>query len=63
MAAVGSVWTRPPVALRILGELVAAMVDLPRWGAGLALGLGARLGSALVRRRMLRRSYLGPLLE
>jgi hypothetical protein len=63
MAAVGSAWTRPPVALRFLGELVAVTVDLPRWGAGLALGLVARLGAALLGRRILRRSYLGPLIE
>jgi hypothetical protein len=63
MAAVGSVWTRPPTALRILGELVALTAELPRWGASMALGLGARLGAALVGRRMLRRSYLGPLIE
>jgi hypothetical protein len=63
MAAVGSVWARPPTAVRILGELVAVMADLPRWGAGLALGLGVRLGSAVVGRRVLRQSYLGPLLE
>jgi hypothetical protein len=63
MVAVGSVWSRPPAPLRILGELAAVTADLPHWVAGIALGLGARLGSALVRRRMLRRSYLGPLLE
>jgi hypothetical protein len=63
MAAVGTVWTRPPAALRILGELVAVMAELPRWSAGMALELGARLGAAVVGRRVLRRSYLGPLLE
>ena len=63
MAALDSVWTRPPAALRILGELVAVTLDLPRWWASMALGLGARLGAALVGRRMLRRSYLGPLIE
>lgn len=63
MAAVGSVWERPPAPLRILGELAAVTADLPNRVAGVALGLGARLGSALVRRSMLRRSYLGPLFE
>jgi hypothetical protein len=63
MAAVGSVWARPPTALRILGELVAVTAELPRWGLNLALGLAARLGAALMGRRMLRRSYLGPLIE
>jgi len=63
MAAVGSVWTRPPTALRILGELAAVTAELPRWVVGLALALAARLGAALVGRRMLRRSYLGPLIE
>ena len=63
MAAVGSVWARPPTALRILGELVAVSAELPRWGFNLALGFAARLGAALVGRRMLRRSYLGPLIE
>jgi hypothetical protein len=63
MAAVGSVWSRPPTALRVLGELAAVTADLPHWVAGIALGLGARLGSALVRRRVLRQSYLGPLFE
>ena len=63
MAAVGSVWTRPPTALRILGELVALTAELPGWGVSMALGLGASLGAALVGRRMLRRSYLGPLIE
>jgi hypothetical protein len=63
MAAVVSASTRPPAALRILGELVAGMAKLPRRGAGMALGVGARLGAALAGRRMLRRSYLGPLIE
>lgn len=63
MAAVGTVWTRPPAALRILGEVAAVMAELPRWWAGMALDLGTRLGAAVVRRRVLRRSYLGPLLE
>jgi len=63
MAAVGSVWARPPTALRILGELVAVTAELPRWGLSLALGLAVRLGAALMGRRMLRRSYLGPLIE
>ena len=63
MAAVGSVWTRPPTALRILGELVGLTAELPGWGVSMALGLGASLGAALVGRRMLRRSYLGPLIE
>ena len=63
MAAVGSVWSRPAAPLRILGEVLAAIADLPRLLLGVALGVGARLGSALVGRRMLRRGYLGPLLE
>jgi hypothetical protein len=63
MAAVGSVWARPPTALRILGDLVAVTTELPRWGVSVALGLGARVGAALVGRRILRRSYLGPLIE
>jgi hypothetical protein len=63
MAALDSVWTRPPGALRALGELVALTLDLPRWWASAALGLSARLGAALMGRRMLRRSYLGPLIE
>ena len=63
MAALDSVWARPPAALRTLGEWVAVTLDLPRWWASMALGLGARLGAALVGRRMLRRSYLGPLIE
>jgi len=63
MAAVGSVWTRPPAVRRILREPVAVMVDLPRRVANLALGLGTHLGGALVGRKMLRRSYLGPLIE
>jgi hypothetical protein len=63
MAAVGSVWARPPTALRILGELLAVTAELPRWALGLLLGLAARLGAALVGRRVLRRSYLGPLIE
>jgi hypothetical protein len=63
MAALDSVWTRPPAALRTLGELVAVALDLPRWWASMALGLGARLGAALMGRRMLQRSYLGPLIE
>jgi len=62
MAAVGAVWTRPP-ALRVLGALVAATLELPRWWASLAIGLCARVGAALVGRRVLRRSYLGPLIE
>jgi hypothetical protein len=63
MAAVGSVWARPPTALRILGELVAVTAELPRWGLSVSLGLAARLGAALVGRRVLRHSYLGPLIE
>ena len=63
MAAVGSVWARPPTALRILVELVAVTAELPRWGLNLALDFAARIGAALVGRRMLRRSYLGPLIE
>jgi hypothetical protein len=63
MAAVGSVWARPPAPLRVLGELVAVAAELPRFGLDVSLGVGARLGSALVGRRILRRSYLGPLIE
>ena len=63
MAAVGSVWARPSTTLRILGELAAVTAELPNRVAGIALGLGARLGSALVRGTTLRRSYLGPLFE
>jgi hypothetical protein len=63
MAAVGSVWARPPAAFRILGELLALTAELPRWLLSLLLGLTARLGAALVGRRVLRRSYLGPLIE
>jgi hypothetical protein len=63
MAAVGSVSARPSATLRILGEFAAMTADLPNRVAGVALGLGARVGSALVRRTMLRRSYLGPLFE
>jgi hypothetical protein len=63
MAAVGAVWTRPAAALRRLGGLVAVALAVPRRWASLAVGLCARLGAALVGRRVLRRSYLGPLLE
>jgi len=63
MAAVGTVWARPPAAQRIVGELVAVMAELPRWWGKLALELGARLGAAVVGSKVLRRSYLGPLLE
>ena len=63
MAAVGSVWARPPTALRILGELVAVTAELPHWVLNLVLGFAACLGAALVGRRILRRSYLGPLIE
>jgi hypothetical protein len=62
MAAVGSVWPQPPTVLRILVDLAAAAADLPRQLAGIALGMGALFGAALVGRRVLRRSYLGPLL-
>jgi hypothetical protein len=63
MAAVGPAWTRPQAARRILGEVLAATTELPRRGTGMALGMSARLGAALVGRTMLRRSYLGPLME
>jgi len=62
MAAVGAVWTRPP-ALRLIGALIDATLELPRWWASQAIGLSARLGAAVVGRRVLRRSYLGPLME
>jgi hypothetical protein len=62
MAAVGAVWTRPP-ALRLIGALIDATLELPRWWASQAVGLSARLGAAVVGRRVLRRSYLGPLME
>jgi hypothetical protein len=48
---------------RVLGGLAAATSDLPRQGTEMALGVGARLGAALAGRRMLRRTYLGPLIE
>ena len=41
MAALDSVWARPPAALRILGEWVAVRLDLPRWWASMALGLAS----------------------
>ena len=63
MAAVGWIPARPPAALRMVGEILAAAEEAPRFGVNLGLGVGARLGAALVGRRILRRSYLGPLIE
>ena len=63
MAEVGSVWAPPPSALRIVGEVVAGTAELPVWGVNLAHGLAAWLGAELVGGRMLRRWYLGPLIE
>ena len=41
MAALDSVWTRPPAALRTLGEWVEVTLDLPRWWASMVLGLAS----------------------
>lgn len=63
MAADGPTSSRPRSPRRILGEMAAVTAELPSRGTGVVLEVGARLGAAVTGRRMLRRAYLGPLIE